>query len=186
MRTRRSPCIERPRLSPLAPAIVLALCAVARAGVDEDAASRAQAAAEIAASVSTSVACAIEVRGTPRFDELANAWLVAYTATGSDCDAAAAQLRQRGQAGAIVFFRRPDAGQVRALIGSMRHSVEPAFGCPISVRGEPRFDEASGYWLVSYVASGAGCDDAAQELERLGAELQIRFMRTLLRVELLR
>jgi hypothetical protein len=136
MRTRRCPCIERSWLSPLAPAIVLALCAVARAGVDED--------------------------------------------------AAAVQLRQRGQARAIVFFRRPDAGQVLALIGGIRHSVEPAFGCPISLRGEPRFDEASGYWLVSHVASGAGCDDAAQELERLGAELQIRFMRTLPRVELLR
>jgi hypothetical protein len=185
MRTCRPPCIERFRLLPFA-ALVLALGGIACSGADENDATRAQAAAEIAASVSASVACTIKVLGLPRFDELANAWLVAYTATGAECDAAAAQLRQRTEGRAIVFFRRPDAGQVRALIARTRHSVASAFGCPISLREEPRFDDESGYWLVTYVTSGPGCDDAAQELERLGAELQIRFMRTVPRMELLR
>ena len=134
-----------------------------------------RAAAEIAASVSSRFKCSIEVRGAPRFDGLANAWLVAYMATGESCEAAGDELRRLGKDAALLFFRRPDSNQVRVLIANIRASVVPAFHCPISLRGDPSFDDGSGYWTVTFVASGPGCGDAATELSRLGADYQIRF-----------
>ena len=163
------------------------LCVVERAPAQSsEARDIERAAAEIAAAVSSSVACSIEIRGMPRFDALADGWLVAYMATGTSCDAAADELRRRGKDRALVFFRRPDAAQVRVLIANIRASVEPAFHCPISLRGDPHFDEGSGYWTVSFIASGPGCGDAAVELSRLGADYQIQFQSSMLRQELQR
>jgi hypothetical protein len=169
-----------------AAATVAAFCAGGRASAQDDAASAAQAAAEIAAGVSSNFACKLDVRGEPRFDGLEKMWLVPYTASGTACDAAAAELRRLAPARALVFFRRPDANQVRVLIASIRASVEPAFHCPISLRGEPLYDEGSGYWSVSYVASGPGCGDAAVELSRLGEDYQIQFQPSLQSQDLLR
>jgi hypothetical protein len=129
-------------------------------------------AAAIAASVSSNSQCAIELRGAPRFDGLENAWLVAYMAAGPSCDAAGDELRRLGKESALVFFRRPDSNQVRVLIANIRASVGPAFHCPISLRGDPHFDDGSGYWTVTFLASGPGCGD---ELSRLGADYQIQF-----------
>ena len=64
--------------------------------------------------------------------------------------------------------------------------MQAAYGCPISLVDEPKFDESSGTWSVDYLASGPGCDDAAEELGRRGNEQQIRFMRRAGRSDLLR
>jgi hypothetical protein len=111
---------------------------------------------------------------------------VAYSAAGDDCDEAAAALQRRGEPSALTFFRRPTLGQARALIAEMRRSAEAAFGCHITLRGDPQFDEASTQWTVAYFADGSGCEEAAEELRRDGAELQIFFMRTPSRQELIR
>jgi hypothetical protein len=136
-------------------------------------------AAAIAASVSSTSQCTIELRGAPRFDGLENAWLVAYMAAGSTCDAASDELRRLGKESALIFFRRPDSNQVRVLIANIRASVGPAFHCPITLRGEPHFDDGSGYWTVMFLASGPGCGDVPAELSRLGADYQIQFQSAL-------
>jgi hypothetical protein len=164
------------RYSPAVAALASTLFIVERSPAqDGDAKIVERTAAEIAASVSSSGQCSIELRGAPRFDGLENAWLVSYMATGASCDAAGDELRRLGKESALVFFRRPDANQVRVLIANIRASVGPAFHCPISLRGDPLFDDGSGYWTVTFLASGPGCGDAAVELSRLGAEYQIRF-----------
>jgi len=43
----------------------------------------------------------------------------------------------------------------------------------ISFRGEPRFNDESSLWLVTYYTSGQQCSDAAEELERQGRELRV-------------
>jgi hypothetical protein len=86
----------------------------------------------------------------------------------------------------LVFFRRPDADQVRAWIARVRREVGPAFGCPIAIRGEPTFDDATGYWMVTYSAAGPGCDDASEELGRRGEQMQVYFVRAPARQDLLR
>jgi hypothetical protein len=164
------------RVPPAVAALASLLCIAARsAAQDDDVGVIQRTAAEIAASVSSSSGCSIELRGAPHFDGLANAWLVAYMATGASCDAAGDELRRLGKESALVFFRRPDSNQVRVLIANIRASVVPAFHCPISLRGDPSFDDGSGYWTVTFLASGPGCGDAAVELSRLGADYQIRF-----------
>jgi hypothetical protein len=132
-------------------------------------------------------ACRIVIHGDPRFDGFSGTWLVAYSASGAaDCDAAAAALQQEGEPRGVAFFRRPDRAQVEELISATRASVQAAYGCRISLVDEPRFDESSGTWSVDYLASGPGCDDAAEELGRRGNEQQIRFMRRAGRADLLR
>ena len=132
-------------------------------------------------------ACELSVHGEPRFDEFSSKWLVAYTASGAtDCDAAALALQQAGANLSIAFYRRPDREQVDHLLVGLRQSVRAAFGCIISIVGEPQFDETSASWSVTYLAEGAACDDAAQELGRRGAELQIYFNRRASRQDLIR
>jgi len=161
-------------------ALASLLCFAARSSAQEDDAELIQrTAAEIAASVSSSGHCSIVIRGAPRFDGLENAWLVAYMAAGPSCDTAVDELRRLGKESALVFFRRPDSNQVRVLIANIRASVGPAFHCPITLRGEPHFDDGSGYWTVTFLASGPGCGDAAVELSRLGADYQIQFQSAL-------
>ena len=165
---------DRRGLSAVA-ALASLLCMVARSSAQEDDVALMQrTAAEIAASVSSSH-CSIELRGAPRFDGLENAWLVAYMAAGGNCDAASAELRRLGKDSALVFFRRPDSNQVRALIANIRASVQSAFHCPITLRGEPRFDDDSGYWTVMFLAPGRACGDVDAALALLGADYQIRF-----------
>ena len=56
-------------------------------------------------------------------------------------------------------------------------SVRKGFACLISFRGEPRFDDESSLWMVTYYTSGQQCNDAAEELERQGRELRVLFHR---------
>ena len=158
----------------------IALAAVSTmlmAETEEEKNVRANAAALIA-ELRTEFECTIAVTGTPRFDESANAWLIAFTAAGPGCDDAASALMQRGRELGATFFRRPDKEQVNAIVADIRRTLRRGFSCPISTRGEPRLDESSGYWVVDFVGSGADCADATEELGRLGEAAQIRFVRT--------
>jgi hypothetical protein len=143
-------------------------------------------AAAIEAAVEPAFECILTVHGRPRFDAFSKTWLVAYSASGPECDDAGRALREHGEPLKVVFFRRPDAAQIRAWLADVRHRVGPAFGCPIVIRGEPTFDEASGFWIVSYSASGAGCQEASEELGRLGAQMQVQFVQTRSRQDLIR
>ena len=181
---RRWRCTARVgRSLPTVTALASVLCFVGGAPAQSGDAEIEGAAAAVAASVSGAM-CSIHIRGTPRFDGFTSTWLVAYMAHGAGCDDAGAELTRLGKDKSLVFFRRPDADQARALIASIRASVAWSFHCPISLRGEPRFDEETGYWLVSFVASGPGCGDAAIELARLGADYQIQFQSSMQRQEL--
>jgi hypothetical protein len=159
------------------------LCLVDHAAAQANDADIERTAAAIVASVSGPT-CSITIRGTPRFDGFTNTWLVAYMGTGAGCDDAGDALRRLGKDKSLVFFRRPDSEQVRVLIASIRASVAPAFHCPITLQGEPHFDDGTGFWSVRFVASGPGCGDAAMELSRLGADYQIQFQSTMQRQEL--
>jgi hypothetical protein len=169
-----------------AAALMLLASAAPAEAQDERAARAAADAAAIEAAVEPAFECSLAVHGQPRFDEFSATWLVAYSASGRECDAAGDALRERGEPHAIVFFRRPDAGQIRAWLADARHRVGSAFGCPIVIRGEPAYDESSGYWIVSYSATGAGCQEASEELGRLGAQMQVQFVPTLARQDLIR
>lgn len=130
--------------------------------------------------------CRISLLGEPRQDEFSAKWLVAYSASGEGCERGLSELQHRGAAMNVVFFRRPNLPQVEALIADMKHTVEVAFGCRIVIRGGPRFEEASSQWFVGYFAVGKGCEEAGQELERRGSELQIVFLGTAPRQDLIR
>ena len=130
--------------------------------------------------------CRISLLGQPRQDEFSSKWLVAYSASGEGCEQGLGELQQRGAAMNVVFFRRPNLPQVEALIADMKHTVEVAFGCRIVIRGGPRFEEASSQWFVGYFAAGKGCEEAGQELERRGSELEIVFLGTAPRQDLIR
>ena len=135
-------------------------------------------AAALIGEVRAELDCAIAVTGTPRFDETANAWLIGFTAAGTDCDEAASALIARGKEMGAVFFRRPDKDQLKAVLTDIRRTLRRGFSCPISIRGDPQVEESSGYWVVNIVGSGGDCTDATAELGRLGEGLQIRFVRT--------
>jgi hypothetical protein len=144
----------------------------------DEAAGVAAKAAELIGEVRSEFDCDIAATGVPRFEEFANAWLVAFTAVGAHCDEAAVALMARGRDMGAAFFRRPELSQVKALVMDLRRTVRRGFSCPISIRGEPYLEEGSDYWVVNFVGSGADCNDAAAELERLGESAQIRFLRT--------
>jgi hypothetical protein len=130
--------------------------------------------------------CEIAIHGDPRPEPSDGQWLVAYSASGEACDAAADALREQGLALGIVFFRRPNRDEAVVLINRMRRSVEGAYGCRISIRGEPALDEQSIWWQVSYIASGVNCGDAAEDLRLQGSPLMISFAPVSGRGELLR
>src|SRR5215813_13198755 len=89
-------------VSPAAAALVSLLALDMRSSAqDGDTELVQRTAAAIAVSVSANSQCSIELRGAPRFDGLANAWLVAYMAAGSSCDAAADELRRLGKESAL-------------------------------------------------------------------------------------
>ena len=142
--------------------------------------------AEVLESLNTSYTCEMIAHGEPRLDEPSRTWLVAYSASGDDCDAAAQAIQRQGASLGLTFFRRPTLGQARALIAEMKRSAEAAFGCRITLRGDPQFNEISTQWTVAYLAAGTGCEEAAEELRREGAELQIFFMQAPSRQELIR
>lgn len=121
--------------------------------------------------------CDISLHGAPRLDDLTKRWLVAYSGVGPTCDDLGAALQRVGLEAEISFYRRPNDGELMALIGQMRASVRRGYACQISFKGEPEFDSDSDLWRVPYYASGQQCDDASDELERQGKTLRVAFRR---------
>jgi hypothetical protein len=135
-----------------------------------------QSASEIVAALETP-SCDLSLHGAPQLDELTARWLIAYSGAGPACEDTSASLQREGLSASIAFFRRPNADEVKRLIGSIRASVRRGFGCLISFNGEPRFDDESSVWTVRYYTSGHQCDDAADELQRQGRDLRVSFQR---------
>jgi hypothetical protein len=156
-------------------ALVAVISALALAQTEEAVGLASSQVEELVAGIERELDCDITVHGTPRFDESSNAWLVAYSAAGADCDAAAAELADSGRSLGATFYRRPNAAQVRGLVEAIRADVSRAFPCRIMIVGTPRFDEHSAYWSVNYRAAGVDCAEAGRELGRRGRELQITF-----------
>jgi hypothetical protein len=151
----------------------LASPAVAQGPTDADVM---QSANGIVAALETA-SCDLSLHGAPQRDELTERWLIAYSGVGAACEEVSAELQREGLATSIVFFRRPNADEVKRLIGMIRASVRRGFGCLISFNGEPRFDDESSVWTVRYYASGQQCEDATDELQRQGRELRVSFQR---------
>jgi hypothetical protein len=120
--------------------------------------------------------CAIELVGEVRTDPLIETRYIAYVASGTDCDAASQELSGRGAELGIAYLRRPNLGQLRALVADMIRSVETTTGCRVSMRGRPALDTTTSRWRVTYVASGDNCQEARQALRDLGNDLEIVFV----------
>jgi hypothetical protein len=136
-----------------------------------------QSATEIVAVLEDPAQCDLSLHGEPVLDELTERWLIAYSGVGPACDDASARLQRVGIEANIAFYRRPNADEVKALIGQMRASVRRGFDCVINFRGEPQFDDESSRWTVRYYTSGYQCMDAGEELERQGRALRVSFQR---------
>jgi len=136
-----------------------------------------QSATEIVATIENPAQCDISLHGDPLLDDLTERWLIAYSGVGPACDDASAQLQRVGVEANIAFYRRPNSGEVKTLIGQMRASVRRGYDCLISFRGEPQFDDESSRWSVRYYTSGYQCTEAGEELERKGRELRVSFQR---------
>jgi hypothetical protein len=172
--TRDGPGMNRACL--LAAAVATRLASLASAQ-GPTAADVLQSATEIAATLDDPGQCNLSLHGAPVLDELTELWLIAYSGAGPACDDTGARLQREGIAANIAFYRRPNAVEIKALLGDMRASVRRGFDCLISFRGEPQFDDESNRWTVRYYTSGHQCTDAAGELERQGRELRVSFQR---------
>lgn len=137
-------------------------------------------------SIDAEFGCEISISGRPLFHRFDNKWEIAYFAKGEDCDSAYEALQRRVTPMDVVLFRRPNLEQVSALIAEMFRSARSSFDCDLTARGRPTFNEATGQWVVAYVASGYGCDDAAAFLGERGTEMQIFFRGQLVRQDLIR
>jgi hypothetical protein len=162
----------------------IAACAAAiGGGIASTAAAQGPTAADVLQSATQIVAaletpsCDLSLHGAPQFDELTERWLIAYSGFGAECENTSALLQREGISASIAFFRRPNADEVKRLIGTIRASVRRGFDCVISFNGEPRFDDDSSVWTVRYYTSGHQCEDAADELARQGRELRVSFQR---------
>jgi hypothetical protein len=122
--------------------------------------------------------CDLSLHGTPLLDDTTGRWLVAYSGVGALCDDRGEALQRAGVAAEITFFRRPNADEVVALIGTMRAAVRRGYPCQISFRGSPQFDAAADLWAVRYYASGQDCQGASEALERQGRAFGVAFYRT--------
>ena len=136
-----------------------------------------QSATEIVATIEHPAQCDLSLHGAPVLDEPTELWLIAYSGIGPACDDTSARLQREGITANIAFYRRPNAVEIKALLGEMRASVRRGFDCLISFRGEPQFDDESSRWTVRYYTSGHQCTDAGEELERQGRELRVSFQR---------
>lgn len=132
---------------------------------------------EIVRAVESKFACRVTLYGEPRHEEFSRRWSVNYSASGDDCEEASAELRRQGEELEILFFHRPNIAQLRALASNMTRSIGFTFGCQMAIKGEPRLEPSTGRWYVTYLASGEGCDAAADELRRQGEELDLGFLR---------
>jgi hypothetical protein len=130
--------------------------------------------------------CELSVRGAPIFQELSGTWVAFYMAEGAECNAASEALAERAKALEVLLARRPTLKQVGQQVRAMLATVRTGFDCRIQLRGEPTFQDASGDWLVMYLATGTGCDAAGEQLADLGKEQQIFFARSVTRQDLIR
>jgi len=141
---------------------------------------------EIAGSVASRFDCRVTIRGNPIFQELSGSWVAFFMADGPDCDAASRALAEGARPLELLVARRPTLEQVGEQIRGILAAVRGGFDCRIVPRGDPSFQDASGDWLVMYLATGSGCDAAAEELADLGRERQILLVRTIARQDLIR
>jgi hypothetical protein len=141
---------------------------------------------EIAGSVASRFDCRVTIRGNPIFQELSGSWVAFFMADGPDCDAASRALTEGARPLGLLVARRPTLEQVGEQIRGILAAVRGGFDCRIVPRGDPSFQDASGDWLVMYLATGSGCDAAAEELADLGRERQILLVRTVARQDLIR
>ena len=88
--------------------VVLVVVSASLSAQTEEVAHVCESAAALIDDVRAELECDISTTGAPRFDEFSNAWLVAFTAAGPDCDEAAAALTARGRQVGATFYRRPD------------------------------------------------------------------------------
>ena len=130
----------------------------------------------LVASVSADLECEIELIGDIRADALLGRRYVAYSAAGSDCDAAAETLAGRGAEMDLQFLRRPSVGQLRALVAGIIRSVETTTGCRIAMRGTPSLNAETSRWLVTYVTTGDTCENIDAMLREQGSDLDISFV----------
>jgi hypothetical protein len=122
--------------------------------------------------------CDISLHGTPRLDETTGRWLVGYSGVGAACDDRGEALQRAGVPAEITFFRRPNADEIVALIGTLRAAVRRGYPCQISFRGQPQFNADADLWAVGYYASGQECEGASAALERQGRAFGVGFYRT--------
>lgn len=132
---------------------------------------------QIVAELEQTPGCDLSLHGAPLRDELSGRWLIAYSGVGAACDDRGAALQREGAAAEITFFRRPNADEVKPLIGQMRAAVRRGFPCQISFNGEPEFDAEADLWVVRYYGSGEQCMEASAELESQGKAFKIAFYR---------
>lgn len=123
----------------------------------------------------TGLDCRIAILGSPARDEFSGQWLVMFSAGGNDCDAAIGAFRERAESLGVLLSRRPNRAQITVLASRMSRSVESAYACRFTPGSEPRFEEASGQWIVTYRMSGSDCAAAAAELRSEGEALRVVF-----------
>ena len=141
---------------------------------------------QVVRSIVPSFDCDLSIHGMPIFQQLSGTWVAFFMAEGPACDAASRTFLARAKPLEVLLARRPTLKQVGQQIGATLSSVRTGFHCQIMLRGDPSFQDASGDWLVTYIASGNDCDAAAEQLADLGKELQIVFVRNLARQDLIR
>jgi hypothetical protein len=133
---------------------------------------------QIVSTLEQTEGCDLSLHGTPRLDETTGHWLVAYSGVGAACDDRGEALQRAGVPAEITFYRRPNADEIVALIGSMRAAVRRGYPCQISFRGNPHFNAEADIWAVGYYASGQECQGATEALERRGRAFGVGFYRT--------
>jgi hypothetical protein len=130
--------------------------------------------AAIVAELEADSGCEIELHGEPRFESLSQRWFAPYSITGTDCDRTVDVFVERGRAMDVDFARRPNVGEVKALVGRMLRQVRAA-GCRVSLTGEPHRAKGSIVYYVGYQLAGTGCSWVPEHLRTRGREYDIVF-----------
>jgi hypothetical protein len=161
-------------------------CAISGGAQPSDAQRLRAALDDAARAIAPQFDCALSIRGAPIFQELSGTWVAFFMAEGPECDAAVQALSARAKALEVLLARRPTAEQVSQQVRATLSTVRGGFDCRIMLRGDPIFQDASGDWLVTYLGSGSDCDAVSEQLADLGKELQIIFVRNMVRQDLIR
>jgi hypothetical protein len=141
---------------------------------------------DVVRSIAPRFDCKVSMPGMPIFQELSGTWVAFFMAEGRECEAAVEALSARAKLLEVLLARRPTLAQVGKQIRATLSSVRSGYHCQIMLRGDPTFQNASGDWLVTYMASGSDCDAPAEQLADLGEELQLLFVRNVARQDLIR